>query len=192
MIPGIEALKIISRHQGDSVMITTETPFTIWDSISDRQEFHLPLINSMSKASSIGLGVALGRPDLKVQVVDSDGSLLMNLGSLVTIANMAPPNFIHFVYQNNVYGLSGAQPLPGAEKFSFTGLAKAAGYPNVFEFDELEEFSLAMPEILEKSGPTLVCLKVDDEGPKPKLPARMTKHAYPEVRDAIARTSPPA
>ena len=192
MIPGIEALKIISRHQGDSVMITTETPFTIWGSISDRQEFHLPLINSMSKASSIGLGLALGRPDLKVQVVDSDGSLLMNLGSLVTIANMAPPNFIHFVYQNNVYGLSGAQPLPGVEKFSFTGLAKAAGYPNVFEFDEVEEFSLALPEILEKSGPTLVCLKVEDDGPKPKLPARMTKHAYPEVRDAIARTSPSA
>ena len=188
MIPGIEALKVISRNQGDSVMITTETPYTVWDSISDRQEFHLPLINSMSKASSIGLGLALGRPDLKVQVVDSDGSLLMNLGSLVTIANMAPENFVHFVYQNNVYGLSGAQPLPGAGKFSFTGMAKSAGYANVFEFDDLEDFALGLPEILEKRGPTLVCLMVEDDGPKPKIPPRMTKHAYPEVRDALART----
>ena len=189
MIPGIEALKVISRNQGDSVVITTETPYTVWDSISDRQEFHLPLINSMSKASSIGLGLALGRPDLKVQVVDSDGSLLMNLGSLVTIANMAPENFIHFVYQNNVYGLSGAQPLPGVGKFSFTGMAKAAGYANVFEFDELEEFALTLPEILGKPGPTLVCLMVEDSGPKPKITSRMTKHAYPEVRDAVARTT---
>ena len=73
-------------------------------------------------------------------------------------------------------------------KFSFTGMAKAAGYANVFEFDELEEFALTLPEILEKRGPTLVCLMVEDSGPKPKIPPRMTKHAYPEVRDAIART----
>ena len=129
MIPGIEALKIISRHQGDSVMITTETPFTVWDSISDRREFHLPLINSMSKASSIGLGVALGRPDLKVQVVDSDGSLLMNLGSLVTIANMAPPNFIHFVYQKQrLWPERGAAPA-GRREILLHGLGKGCGLP---------------------------------------------------------------
>ena len=188
MIPGTEALKVIADNQGESLMITTETPFTIWDSISDRREFHLPLINSMSKASSIGLGVALARPDIKVQVVDSDGSLLMNLGSLVTIANMAPTNLIHFVYQNNVYGLSGSQPLPGVGKFSFTGLAKSAGYRNVYEFDQLEDFSLQLPELLKLTGPTLICLRVEDMGPKPTIPARMTKNAYPEVRDALSRS----
>ena len=187
MIPGIEALKLIAKHQGDAVVVTTETPFTVWDSISDRREFHLPVINSMSKASSIGLGLALALPQRKVLVVDADGSLLMNLGSLVTIANQSPRNLVHFVYQNNIYGVSGGQPLLGADKLSFIGLAKAAGYPNVFEFDELEDLALKLPQVLEMEGPTLVCIKVDDRGITPTIPARVTKIAYQEVKEALAR-----
>ena len=68
----------------------------------------------MGKASSIGLGIALARPDKKVLVIDGDGSLLMNLGSLVTVANMSPKNLVHFVYQNGTYGVSGGQPIPGS------------------------------------------------------------------------------
>ena len=187
MIPGIEALKLIARNQGDAVVVTTETPFTVWDSISDRREFHLPVINSMSKASSIGLGLALALPERKVLVVDADGSLLMNLGSLVTIANQSPRNLVHFVYQNNIYGVSGGQPLLGAEKLSFAGLAKAAGYPNAFEFDELEDLAIKLPQVLEMEGPTLVCIKVNDQGIKTTIPARVTKIAYQEVKEALAR-----
>ena len=187
MIPGIEALKLIARHQGDALVVTTETPYTLWDSISDKREHHLPLINSMSKASSIGLGLALARPDKKVIVVDSDGSLLMNLGSLVTIANQAPPNLVHFLYQNDIYGLSGGQPVPGADKVSFAGLAKSAGYSNTFEFDELEGLAIQLPEILEMLGPTFVTMKVEDTGIKPEITERVTKVAYYEVKEALER-----
>ena len=68
-------------------------------------------------------------------MLDGDGSLLMNLGSLVTIANMAPPNLVHFVFENEIYRTSGGQPIPGVGKISFTGFAKAAGYANVHDFE---------------------------------------------------------
>ncbi len=187
MIPGIEALKLIARHQGDALVVTTETPYTLWDSISDKRELHLPLINSMSKASSIGLGLALAQPNRKVIVVDSDGSLLMNLGSLVTIANQSPPNLVHFLYQNDIYGLSGGQPVPGVDKLSFAGLARSAGYPNTLEFDDLEELALRMADILEMTGPTFVTMKVEDTGIKPQITDRVTKVAYSEVKEALER-----
>ncbi len=174
MIPGIEALKLIARHQGDAVVVTTETPFTVWDSISARREFHLPVINSMSKASSIGLGLALALPQRKVLVVDADGSLLMNLGSLVTIASQSPRNLVHFVYQNNIYGVSGGQPLLGAEKLSFAGLAKSAGYPNAFEFDELEDLAIKLPQVLELHS-VIVMLHLFKPTSNPQEPRRNTR-----------------
>ena len=69
----------------------------------------------MGKASSVGLGVALARPDVRVLVLDGDGSLLMNLGSLVTIASQAPKNLVHVVFDGATYDTSGAQPTPGKE-----------------------------------------------------------------------------
>ena len=187
MMPGIEALKIIERNQGDAVVVTTMIPMRHWEPITSRPEFHLPVHNSMSKASSIGLGVALACPERKVIVVDGDGSLLMNLGSLVTIANLSPPNLVHFVYKNGTYGVTGGQPIPGLGKFSFTALAKSAGYPNAFEFDHLEDLDLKLPQVLNMQGPTLVCLNVEDLEGKLRLQARLTKHAFPEVKEAIAR-----
>jgi phosphonopyruvate decarboxylase len=187
MMLGIEALKIIERHQGEAVVITTMTPMMLWDSISSRQELHLPLINSMGKASSIGLGLALACPERKILVIDGDGSLLMNLGSLVSIANLSPPNLVHFVYKNGIYGVSGGQPVPGSDRLSFVHLAESAGYPNAFELDQLEDLALRLPQILQMPGPTLVCLNVDDEGVKPMFQARLTTHAFPEVQEALAR-----
>ena len=67
----------------------------------------------MGGASSLGLGLALARPDRRVIVFDGDGSLLMQLGSLATIAGAAPRNLVHFLFKNGVYHTSGAQGIPG-------------------------------------------------------------------------------
>jgi len=68
------------------------------------------------------LGLALGRPDKRVVVLDGDGSLLMNLGTLVTIAHAAPKNLVHCLCQNGTCETNGAVHIPGAGKVSFTGL----------------------------------------------------------------------
>ena len=69
---------------------------------------------AMGQASSHALGLALGSPDRQVIILDGDGSLLMNLGSLVTIGNVQPRKFVHLVFENGVYEVNGAHPIPGA------------------------------------------------------------------------------
>ena len=115
---------------------------------------------AMGQASSHGLGIALGRPDKRVMVIDGDGSLLMNLGSLVTIAQAAPPNPVHFVCQNNTYEANGFHPIPGADKVSFAGFARVAGIEKVYEFDELADFDQRIGAALAGPGPVFVVLKV--------------------------------
>ncbi len=85
----------------------------------------------------------------------------MNLGSLVTIANAAPGNLLHFVCENGTYEANGGHPIPAKDRVSFTGLALAAGYREAHEFSELEALEAALPGILRASGPVLIDLKVE-------------------------------
>ena len=96
-----EALEVISRYRNDSIVVMTMTAHRDWPKITTNSDLDLPMSGCMGKASSVGLGLALAKPEKRVIVFDGDGSLLMNLGSLVTIANMAPPNLIHFVFYNS-------------------------------------------------------------------------------------------
>jgi phosphonopyruvate decarboxylase len=84
------------------------------------------LLGLMGGAASIGLGIAVGRPDLPVWVVDGDGSLLMQLGVLSAVADAAPANLTHVLVDNGVYAVSGAQPTPHVRDWE--GLFVAAGY----------------------------------------------------------------
>lgn len=116
---------------------------------------------AMGMGSSVGLGLALAQPRRKVWVLDGDGSLLMNLGSLVTIASQSPPNFYHFVFENGIYEASGGQPVVGAGRLSFAGLARAAGIEKTYEFSELADFGERLPVLLSERGPVFVVLKTE-------------------------------
>ena len=104
----------------------------------------------------MGLGLALARPERRVVVLDGDGSLLMQLGSLATIAGAAPRNFTHFVFKNGVYHTSGSQPIPGGSGVDFVLLARGAGYRDAYAIDDLEEFRIRLPAMLTEDGPVLV------------------------------------
>jgi phosphonopyruvate decarboxylase len=116
-------------------------------------------IGAMGLGSSHGLGLALGRPDRKVVVLDGDGSLLMNLGSLVTIGAAAPRNLIHFVCANGAYETNGGQPLPNPD-LDFPALAATAGYRKTFKFTDLAVFEQAAGAVLDEDGPVLVEVRV--------------------------------
>ena len=87
----------------------------------------------------------------------------MNLGTLVTISNKAPENLYHFVFEKGVYAVTGGQPVPGAGKSSFRGMANEAGYVASYEFDDTEELASSIDNILAQKGPVLVCLKIVPE-----------------------------
>ena len=74
-------------------------------------------------------------------VLDGDGSLLMNLGALVTLANKAPRNLVHFLFDNGVYAVTGGQPVPGAGHVDWKKTASAAGYAASYSFDNLEDLT---------------------------------------------------
>ncbi|MCH8744281.1 MAG: thiamine pyrophosphate-binding protein [Chloroflexi bacterium] len=131
--------------------------------VSTDEKMDLPLSGAMGKASSLGLGLALAQPDKKVFVLDGDGSLLMNLGALVTMANKAPTNLLHFLFNNGVYAVTGGQPIPGAEQTDWGGMARAAGYASVFSFDNLEDLTTGMDEVLKAQGPVFVHLQVEPQ-----------------------------
>jgi phosphonopyruvate decarboxylase len=184
-LDGKVAIKIIADHHTDQVVVTTMSTAREWPTDVKRQDLHLPLFGCMGKASSLGLGIALGSPDRQVLVLDGEGSLLMNLGALVTVASQAPTNFVHFLFDNAAYDTSGGQPVPGAGRVDFPGLALKAGYRSGFAFDDAAEFRRQIPSILQQQGPIFVSLKVERGWATEALPSRKTAQAMKEVTAAL-------
>src|SRR4051795_713404 len=156
----------IAAVRGDAITITTEQCIKAWreavpGAIDDPT--HIDVVGAMGSASSIGLGIALAQPTRKVIVMDGDGSLLMQLGSLVTIAGAAPENLYHFVFENGVYATSGGQPLPAEGRLDFEMMARGAGFAHAARFDDASEFKAALPGLLNRSGPVFVTLQIEHE-----------------------------
>ena len=149
---------LVGQHRDEIVVPLYQAAFE-WMSMSSWPLTYYAF-GAMGQGSSHGLGFALGVAHRRVWVLDGDGSLLMNLGTLVTIAEQSPPNLIHFVFENGTYEANGAHPIPGQGKVKFADIARAAGIPRCYEFTQLEALSAALPEILYQDGPTFVTLKV--------------------------------
>jgi phosphonopyruvate decarboxylase len=154
-----ECVKLIDRLRGDAVVIAAYST-----SLDLRRAAARPLnlytAGAMGQCSSWGLGLALGMPERKIIVLDGDGSLLMNLGSLVTIANAAPRNLYHFVCQNGCYEANGSHPIPAQDWIDFAMLARGAGIRRSFVFDEFGRLETELPKLLALEGPVFATLKV--------------------------------
>ncbi len=182
-----ECLKVLARHRKDEIVVAVYKAAQEWIHISP-SELNYTFTGAMGQGSSHALGLALGLPDRRVIVLDGDGSLLMNLGSLVTIANAAPKNLVHCVCENGTYETNGAVPIPGVGRLSFTGVARAAGYPKTYEFDNLEEWDREVEHILREQGPILVDLKVAPGEDYPEDFRRLYNVQYREAfRHALQR-----
>jgi thiamine pyrophosphate-dependent acetolactate synthase large subunit-like protein len=136
--------------------------------------------SAMGQAPLLGLGIALAQPEKQVIVINGDGCMLMNLGCLVTITAAAPSNFVLIVCDNSVYEVTGRQwtaaaeaARPGASPVDFCQIARGSGFQRVFEFDQLDSWEAAAPDLLAQRGPTFVLLKVEpvEGGAVPKSPA---------------------
>jgi phosphonopyruvate decarboxylase len=162
-----DCIKAILAHRGDAAIMAVYNTGLDLRRISP-SPLNLYSGGAMGQGSSWGLGLALGMPDRKVMVFDGDGSLLMNLGSLVTIANAAPRNLYHFVFENGCYEANGSHPIPGQGRLNFAGIAREAGIRQCFEFDELADFAAQVPVLLALDGPVFAALKVVAGGPSPQ------------------------
>lgn len=155
-----QMLHTLARHRTDEVVVAVYRAANELIHI-DPSELNYTFNAAMGQGSSAALGIALARPDRRVVVLDGDGSLLMNLGTLVTIADAAPTNLLHCVCSNGTYETNGAVPVPGVGRASFTGMALAAGYRDARRIEGIEEWDAALPELLAAEGPVLVDLVVE-------------------------------
>ena len=125
---------------------------------------------SMGLASSIGLGLAIARPELRVFVLDGDGSLLMNLGSLATIGWTAPENLVLIVWDNEEYGTTGGQKSATAHGADLAGAARALGIRSAMTVRSERELRSAIADMRRDAGPHVIVAKVDEAAPTAKPP----------------------
>ncbi len=161
------ALHVLKDCIGDEIVVAVYQTLFDWMAINPR-DLNYVATGAMGQASSHGLGLALANPQRQVIVFDGDGSLLMNLGSLVSIANAAPENFHHLVFENGTYEVNGAHPIPGQGRVDFAGMAEAAGYRTVETFTDLNEFTLSAKQFLQSPGPAFAVLKIEPGEPYPR------------------------
>ena len=133
-------------------------------SIGHRPNFFY-LQHAMGLASSIGLGIALSKPDRQVIVLDGDGSILMNLGGLTTLARYRPKNLVHVVFDNESLLSVGGFPTATATGSNLAGIAAAAGIPRTEMVTTLEAFTRTFDEALAAGELTTIVAKVEAVGP---------------------------
>src|SRR3954454_6627816 len=162
-----DAIAALVAQSAGALTVTTEQAIGAWRAAvpepANEIPDHLDVVGCMGSASTIALGIALARPERKVIIVDGDGSLLMQLGSLVTIAGAAPPNLYHFVFENGVYETSGSQPLPAEGRFDMSEMARGAGYAHVAQYADAAQFNAELPALLRRRGPLFVSVRTEPE-----------------------------
>ena len=148
------------------------------------------LEHAMGLASSMGLGIALSLPRQKVVVLDGDGSLLMNLGTLSTMARYRPGNLLHIVFDNESLLSVGGFPTATATGTDLAGIARASGIPRVEEADTPKLLKKAVADALAGETLTTIISKVEAVGPKSfhmDLPLLENRFQFKRALEALRR-----
>lgn len=163
------ATRLLVRRLRNEVVVSTLGLATLdLQRLGDRP-LNCYTFGAMGQCSSIGLGIALARPDVRVICLDGDGSLLMNLGSLCTIAALRPPNYALIVWDNEAHMTTGGQPTATAGRASLAALARGAGIEQVLEPRDEAELEAAYDRILREPGPFVVPVKVARGRPQGRI-----------------------
>ena len=160
MLSPDQVLEPLARRRTGEVVITSMALVRPWGRLSAHPLDFASADSAMGHAADLALGIALARPDRRVICLNGDGSMLMSLGTLVTIAGLRPANLILVVAENRTYEITGNQPIPGAAVVDFAGLAAAAGFPRVERFTDPLAWDAALEDLLPADGPTFVALTV--------------------------------
>jgi sulfopyruvate decarboxylase subunit beta len=172
-----ECFRVLARHVTDEIVVSTYSSAVDWLDLGERALNYFA-VGAMGLDASHALGLALGRPDRRVICLQGDGSLLMNLGCLVTIAAAAPRNLVHFVVQNGTYEANGGHPIP-SERVDFAAMARAAGFAQVHDFADLANFEQQAGHVVRAAGPVFATLRVE--------PSRSLTYDYPKLYDPLRR-----
>jgi sulfopyruvate decarboxylase subunit beta len=167
-----QALEVIAAKRGTRVVMPTMGAIAQWPALSDSPLDFAYMPSSMGQGPALGLGLALAQSKHGVIVLCGDGSLLMNLGCLVTIAQH-PANLWLVLLDNGLYEITGGQLVAGSGRTDYAGLARSAGIGRVYSFDSADVFQTSATDVFAGSGPVFVWLKLEGRsGQKTPSPPR--------------------
>jgi thiamine pyrophosphate-dependent acetolactate synthase large subunit-like protein len=149
------------KHEEAVIGGIGNTNFDLWAAGHRPQNFYM--LGSMGLAFPIALGVALAQPERRVFALEGDGSLLMQLGSLSTIAMLKPKNLTMVVMDNGIYQITGAQPTPGSTVADIVAIAVASGLTNSSWAADEDDFERLIEASMSAAGPTLIGVRIDDK-----------------------------
>jgi thiamine pyrophosphate-dependent acetolactate synthase large subunit-like protein len=149
------------KHEEAVIGGIGNTNFDLWAAGHRPQNFYM--LGSMGLAFPIALGVALAQPERRVLALEGDGSLLMQLGALSTIAALKPKNLIMIVMDNGIYQITGAQPTPAADVADIVAIAAGSGLANSAWAADEEDFERLVEEAMSAPEPSLIAVRIDDK-----------------------------
>jgi thiamine pyrophosphate-dependent acetolactate synthase large subunit-like protein len=149
------------KHEEAVIGGIGNTNFDLWAAGQRPQNFYM--LGSMGLGFPIALGVALAQPQRRVFGLEGDGSLLMQMGCLSTIATLKPKNLTMIVMDNGIYQITGAQPTPASAVADIVAIAIASGLSNSAWAADEEDFERLVDQTLAASGPTLIGVRIDDK-----------------------------
>ena len=161
-----DALRAIYPAIEDRIVVTIMGAVAAELYMLGHKEHFFYLEHAMGLASSMGLGLALALPEQKVVVLDGDGSLLMNLGTLSTMARYRPGNLLHIVFDNESLLSVGGFPTATSTGTDLAGIARASGVPAVAQVTTLGQLQEAVSQALASSTLTTIVAKVEAIGPQ--------------------------
>jgi thiamine pyrophosphate-dependent acetolactate synthase large subunit-like protein len=180
MINRLEATRYVVAQLADEPIVASlgNAKFDLFLAKDRPQNFYM--WNSMGMASSMGLGLAMARPQQKVIILDGDGALLMNLNSLTTAASRAPKNLIHVVWDNGQFVLTGGQPTHKAYRADLAMIARGAGFTQVTSVESQDAFEEAFSHALHIPGPWVLIAHIDSQRSpgRPPKSATFIKHRF--------------
>lgn len=177
-----DCLKAIAPYFQDELVVTNLGGVRHeWHALRPHPgNYHL---QNLGLTSSVGLGLALALPHRKVVVFDGDGSLLLNLGSLATMANRNPGNLIHVVFDNSCYESSRGAPTATAGVTDLAAVAKGAGFVNATTATTVEDFEEKFLRALRSAELHFIVAKVEPgAGDVPPAPLDSQENKYTFVR----------
>jgi sulfopyruvate decarboxylase subunit beta len=180
-----EALTVLAAHRGDAIVVCAlgMAANEWWAVTKSEDSFYMH--GGMGFAASFALGLATALPRVPVWVLNSDGSLSMNLGCLLTEAGQQPENLKHFVVDNQSYQTVDTMPMVNQDNADYAAIAKGAGIRQVATVDNLADLEKKMPEIVAAPGPYFIRLRVESEPDHQRAPP--ATYEGPEMKYRFGR-----
>lgn len=180
-----EVMKVLAAHRGDAVVVCAlgMAANEWWGATQSEDSFYMH--GAMGFAASFALGLALSIPETPVWVLNSDGSLCMNTGCLLTEAGQQPKNLKHFVVDNQAYQTVETMPMVNQDGADYAAMARGAGIKQATTIDNLTDLEGQLPEIISAPGPYFIRLRVEAEPNYQRVPP--ATYEGPEMKYRFGR-----